>query len=199
MMTPTMDLFIVRHGNTFGPHDVVRRVGGRTDIPLVASGREQAKAVGQWLQSEGYAPAIIMHGPLSRQQETAELIAQEVGYKQLLQQITLSEIDYGVDENQPEAAVVERLGRDVLTAWDQDGVIPPGWAVNKAAIQQGWASAAAQAQAPCSVIVTSNGSARFANILTGQADCLPKLKTGAYGHLRGEAGQWQLISWNVRP
>ena len=37
-MTQTR-LVVARHGNTFGPKDVVTRVGGRTDLPLVASGR----------------------------------------------------------------------------------------------------------------------------------------------------------------
>ncbi|HAO37083.1 MAG TPA: histidine phosphatase family protein, partial [Hyphomonas sp.] len=35
-------LIIVRHGNTFDKGDTVTRVGGRTDLPLSASGLAQA-------------------------------------------------------------------------------------------------------------------------------------------------------------
>jgi broad specificity phosphatase PhoE len=36
-------LFVVRHGNTFDAGDVITRVGGRTDLPLSASGKAQAE------------------------------------------------------------------------------------------------------------------------------------------------------------
>ena len=53
-----MDLIatIVRHGNTFDGNEPVRRIGARTDLPLVASGFDQARALGQKL---GYHLADI--------------------------------------------------------------------------------------------------------------------------------------------
>ncbi len=42
-------LIIIRHGNTFNPDQTPLRVGAGTDIPLVTSGREQAKNIGLWL------------------------------------------------------------------------------------------------------------------------------------------------------
>ncbi len=195
-----MDLFIVRHGNTFGPNDVVRRVGSDTDIPLVEKGLEQATAVGTWLKENGYTPALVVRGPLLRHQQMATGLAEACGYTADIQEIhNLREINYGPDENQPEAAVLERLGSATLTAWDQDAIVPPNWEVDIPAIQQGWQQVANAAQTPCTVAVTSNGTARFANVLTSTAATMPKLKTGAIGHLRGKAGHWDVVNWNFRP
>ena len=50
-------LLIVRHGNTFAAGEVARRVG-KTDVPLVASGEEQAKELGQYLATRQLTPDI---------------------------------------------------------------------------------------------------------------------------------------------
>ena len=41
-----MLLLLARHGNTFDKGDKVVWVGARTDLPLTAKGREQARALG---------------------------------------------------------------------------------------------------------------------------------------------------------
>ena len=46
-------LIIARHGNTFNKGETPTRVGSRTDIPLVDSGKEQAKLIGEYLVKEG--------------------------------------------------------------------------------------------------------------------------------------------------
>ena len=40
-----VDIYIVRHGNTFDKGDVVTRVGARTDLGLSSSGQTQAEAL----------------------------------------------------------------------------------------------------------------------------------------------------------
>ncbi len=40
-------LYIVRHGNTFEPDEPPRRIGRRTDLPLVESGRAKEDKLGQ--------------------------------------------------------------------------------------------------------------------------------------------------------
>ena len=59
--------FIVRHGNTFGPGEVLRRVGARTDIPLVPSGEEQAQALGAWFAEQGICLLYTSPSPRDRQ------------------------------------------------------------------------------------------------------------------------------------
>ena len=60
-------LHLVRHGQaSFGAGDYDR---------LSAVGHEQARAVGVALRERGVAPAVLVHGSLRRQRETAEAIA----------------------------------------------------------------------------------------------------------------------------
>ena len=52
-------LIIARHGNTFGPGDTPTRVGARTDLPLVESGKAQAKALGLHFLENGLVPDVV--------------------------------------------------------------------------------------------------------------------------------------------
>lgn len=64
---------LVRHGETDWNRQ--RRIQGSTDIPLNATGRDQARRAGRVLA--GRAWSRIVASPLSRAAETATLIAQE--------------------------------------------------------------------------------------------------------------------------
>lgn len=64
---------LVRHGETEWNRQ--RRIQGSTDIPLNATGRDQARRAGRVLA--GRAWSRIVASPLSRAAETATLIAQE--------------------------------------------------------------------------------------------------------------------------
>ncbi|MCD8562767.1 MAG: histidine phosphatase family protein, partial [Alphaproteobacteria bacterium] len=66
-------LIIARHGNTFGPGDTVTYVGGRTDLPLVEKGVEQAKALGRYLKDNRLIPDVVYSSLLKRTQETARI------------------------------------------------------------------------------------------------------------------------------
>jgi probable phosphoglycerate mutase len=197
-------LFVVRHGNTFDTGDVVTRVGGRTDLPLSNSGWVQAEALAQHFSGTRFA--LAFHSPLARTRQTARAILfirpdwPEIQVKEFLR-----EIDYGPDENQPEAAVMARLGAAALKAWDEDGTVPPGWIVDPVAIRAGWAALlkeigglAADANV---LVVTSNGTARF---LPDVVDTAPggldrKLKTGAWGEIDVTPAGARIVSWNLRP
>ncbi|HRQ61108.1 MAG TPA: histidine phosphatase family protein [Alphaproteobacteria bacterium] len=72
-------LIIARHGNTFGPGDTVTYVGGRTDLPLVESGVEQAKALGRYLREHRLIPDVVYSSNLQRTQETARIAVKESG------------------------------------------------------------------------------------------------------------------------
>lgn len=70
-----MVISLVRHGQTAWNLD--RRMQGRTDVPLDAIGREQARAAVRDLG--GVAWATIVSSPLVRARETAEIIATGLG------------------------------------------------------------------------------------------------------------------------
>lgn len=196
-MTPR--LFIVRHGNTFDKGDVVTRVGGRTDLPLSASGRAQAAALARHFASSLFVTACS--GPLRRTRETAAaILAAQSSPPELTTELFLREIDYGPDENRPEDEVIARIGRAALEAWERDSVPPPGWRVDPAAITGNWQELFHDLRETSGdhLIVTSNGVARFALTAAGVNRPDAKLPTGGYGviELRPEP---VVLDWSLRP
>ncbi|MEA3388853.1 histidine phosphatase family protein [Sphingobium sp. CCH11-B1] len=193
-------LFIIRHGNTFASSAEARRVGARTDIPLVESGRMQAEQLGQWFAREKLAVRRILSSPLQRARQTAELIAAAVGVECAGSCDWLGEIDHGPDEDQPEAAVLARIGADALARWDEQAIPPDGWIVDAEARVQAWRAFFAEGGEGVDLLVTSNGAARFALVASGLSRGALKLRTGAFGELAvDDDGRVSLIRWDVRP
>lgn len=197
-------LYVVRHGNTFDAGDVVTRVGGRTDLPLSASGRTQAAALAAHFEGTRFAAALA--SPLERTRATARaILSRRTDSPALLIRSFLREIDYGRDENQPEEAVIARLGAAALKAWDEDGTPPEGWIVDTAAIRAGWTALLQEiAGLPADanvLVVTSNGTARFLPdvVDTSPSDLDRKLKTGAWGEILVDGSSSLIKVWNRRP
>ena len=71
----TVDLVLVRHGNTFGPEDPVVWVGAREDLPLVESGRAQAERLRAALVRLDWSPTAAVSGGLARQTEHLAIAA----------------------------------------------------------------------------------------------------------------------------
>jgi 2,3-bisphosphoglycerate-dependent phosphoglycerate mutase len=201
-------LIIARHGNTFEKGETPRRVGGRTDLPLVDSGREQAKAIGLWLKEKGYYPEAVYSSELKRTKETAKLALAAAGYKEPVFPLAIfNEIDYGPDENKTEDDVVTRIGQNDIDVWDSKAVVPPGWNFDPVQCIENWKNFAAhivEDQQDCVLVVTSNGIARFAPHITGDFDGFVqnhpiKISTGAVCVLKYENGRWSVKDWNVKP
>ncbi len=202
-------LIIARHGNTFGPGDVVTRVGARTDLPLVESGREQAAAIGRYLKEHKLIPDVVYASTLQRTQETAQIAIKESGVTNPVFVLDIfNEIDYGPDENKPEEDVVARIGQQALKDWDEQAIVPEGWKADPSAIIQNWVGFADQIRAhddnETVLVVTSNGIARFSPHLTGdfegfRAQYPLKLSTGALGVLKYDQGRWIVQDWNMKP
>ena len=193
-------LFIVRHGNTFDKGDTVTRVGGRTDLPLSASGRTQAEGLARHFATTRFTTA--RSGPLKRTRETARaILSVQPDAPELLTDLFLREIDYGPDENRPEEDVVARIGKPALEAWERDSVVPPGWRVDPAAIIGNWQQTFAELrdQPGAHLIVTSNGIARFALHAANAHRPDAKLGTAAWGEIVLDAEQARVEAWNVRP
>ena len=205
----TTRLIIARHGNTFGPGDTPTRVGRRTDLPLVASGEAQAKRIGDYLRRHQMAPDVVFAAPLKRSFDTARLAVEALGCDlPITIDARFSEIDYGLDENQPESAVAARIGDQALRDWNDHAKVPPGWRVDPKAIIGNWLAFGEMCRQSFSgrtvLVVTSNGIARFAPHLTGDFEGFRrkhgiKIATGALCFLRVQGSQWLVEQWNVRP
>lgn len=196
-------LLIARHGNTFDPGDTLLRVGLRTDLPLSVSGRQQAEILGRHLQDTEIHH--IYTSQLRRTFETANIALKD---REVIQDPTFNEVDYGTDDGQPEEKVVVRIGKDALQQWEQNAKVPEGWNINPDAIIQNWKTFAerllAEHEGQTILVVTSNGIARFAPHLCSDFEAFKanhklKLATGALASLAYTDGQWQVETWNVRP
>lgn len=193
-------IFIVRHGNTFGPDEAPRRIGASTDLPLVESGRVQADRLGAHFAARGLAVSRLSSSPLLRARETAERIGVALGHAPDDRLPWLNEIDHGPDEGQPEDAVIARIGTNAIERWDQQGIAPSNWNVDADARIAAWRAFFQQKSQGDHLLVTSNGAARFALLALGIATDGLKLRTGAYGELAtGPDSQITLSGWDIRP
>ena len=90
---PSQSFCLIRHGETTANADGL--IAGITDVPLTASGRDQARA----LSDVSWAKAITIYAsPLSRAQQTAELAFPG---RRIQLHSGLRERDWGVFEGRP--------------------------------------------------------------------------------------------------
>lgn len=202
-------LIIARHGNTFGSDDTPTRVGARTDLPLVESGREQARKIGKYLSENRLIPDVVYTSNLKRTIETAEIAIKESGVSNPTYQLDMfNEVDYGPDENKPEAEVIARIGEQVIKDWDESAIVPEGWVVDPDKIIENWKKFEDQIRAfddnETILVVTSNGIARFAPHITGDFENFAthhkiKLSTGALAIFEYKDGGWAIKEWGLKP
>ena len=199
-------LYIARHGNTFDPSEMPRRIGRRTDLSLSASGRKQADRLGEYFAESNISFSVLFAAPLKRTMETAAAIAsQQKTPPSVALEASLLEIDYGSDDGKTEAEVIARIGEDAVKKWNDDAIPPPGWNVDAKALTESWrklfARIAAIAPGAVALAVTSNGVARFAlDAATNVDPAFPrKLRTGAYGRIDINDNNTTVAQWDMRP
>ncbi|PWY55732.1 phosphoglycerate mutase [Legionella qingyii] len=206
----TTRLLVARHGNTFAPGDIVRRVG-TTDLPLVDSGLNQGQKLGTYLKNNELIPDVIFTSKLKRAIQTAEQAQSTMGTNLPIETLAIfNEIDYGPDENQPEEHVVARLGKEAMNAWESQAIVPAGWNVDPALLIQNWMDFSTRIRkeypGKTCLVVTSNGIARFAPYLTGDFATFStqfgiKVATGALCVFENKepSETWNCLAWNVKP
>lgn len=203
-------LIIARHGNTFEAGQTPTRVGARTDLPLTQKGEEQARALGRYLAEQRLIPDVVYSSNLQRTIQTAKIAIKESGFTNPVFQLDIfNEIDYGPDENKPEDEVFARIGEQAIKDWDEFAKAPDGWIVEPQEIIKNWIDFADQISAhddnETVLVVTSNGTARFAPYITGNFEAFSrdfdiKLSTGALAILKhGRDSGWRVECWNVKP
>lgn len=206
-MTQTT-LIIARHGNTFNPGEPPRRVGGRTNLALTESGLAQATALGQHLFAKNLIPELVFSSQQRRALQTAALVIEQITPDIPIEPLAIfNELDYGPDENMPEDVVLARIGAQALKDWDERAIPPPGWQIDPPSLIRSWIDFGQFVTKNYTdrtvMVVTSNGTARFAPHMTGdfegfRAHFPLKLSTGAYGVLKHDGLRWIVESWNVR-
>ena len=209
-------IVVARHGNTFAEGETPRRIGAKTNPPLVETLR--GTSAGLYLKARALVPSAIYAAPLIRTMQTAELVAAASGAKcavTILNEFT--EIDYGPDENKTESEVFLRLGKGdpdkgkaIVEEWNVSAATPDGWRVDVRSIIAAWFEFAAEVErempGKTALLVTSNGIIRFAPHLTGDFVAFAnerelKVATGAVCIFEKEADEkfWTCREWNVKP
>ncbi len=202
-------LIVARHGNTFEPGEAPRRVGARTDLPLTAKGIEHGRNLGAYLKKINLLPDRIYTSNLLRTRQMATEILNVTGLQVTPQQSDIfNELDYGPDENKTEDHVIARLGEQAMADWEEKAILPPGWSPDTQTIIARWKDFADtltdERPGGTTLIITSNGIARFALTLPGHFEETGrqfglKLATGAFGILEHDGLNWEVQDWNVRP
>jgi uncharacterized phosphatase len=111
-----MTIALIRHGQTDWNKE--RRLQGSSDIPLNATGREQAAEVGDILVAQRHEQdwAAVVTSPLSRARETGAIIAEKLGLELGRSYDGFAELDFGVAEG---ATIDEAIVK--WPAWDAEG------------------------------------------------------------------------------
>lgn len=200
-----MHVILARHGNTFDPGDQPVWVGARTDLPLVAKGREQARRIGEALRAANLVPRRTLAGPLKRTRETANLVLAAAGASTAKVEIDerLREIDYGTWEGRSSDEIDRAGSGEELRAWDEDGVWPSqaGWPFTYDEYLQRFLEmldSLERADDDPTLIVSSNGLFKIFAKSIGD-DTAKKMATGHLALLKVANGRRDVLCWNLQP
>lgn len=205
-----MRLILLRHGNTFAPGDRVVWVGARSDPPLVAKGREQARAAGRAIREADLRPDIVLCGPLRRTRQMAEILTRSLQWSgpSPTHSDALREIDYGRWEGRSNEEIRTAFGSDALEGWQRRSLWPQGhgWKPGPRAILDAWQAMidgieARHGATATALIITSNGILRILAPRYGIAPDAAKVGTGRLclieGSPAGAPGGERALAWNV--
>ncbi len=208
-----MNLYLIRHGNTFEPDEKVVWAGSRNDLPLVRKGLEQAETAAKWLLDNNVKPAVLFCGPLARTRTFASIIRERIGLSAPLIDQRLNELDYGEWSGLTDAEVSGLFGEDALTAWRDEGTWPArgNWGKSEAEVLEETraflSDMADKFSSEDSVIaVTSNGRLKYFlkacrhNVPAGEIS----VKTGRICLISCHAGPGEgvlcdVLFWNKKP
>ncbi len=74
-----MIICFARHGQT--EQNRLKKIQGQRDFPLNDTGKEEAHLLGKWIKDNDNNFDIIMSSPLTRALETAQIIKEEIDFK----------------------------------------------------------------------------------------------------------------------
>lgn len=188
-------LILVRHGNTFEEGQIPLQVGAKTDLPLTEKGRHQAEQMALYLKRQNRSPAAIFAGPLKRQTESAQIIANAFSLPFHCES-ALTEIDYGLWEGLSADELSKRWPQE-YAAWNESAKWPEnlfGSSSNEHKMKLEQWLQRLRASSPMNgpiIAVTSNGLLRFFKN--------EKVKTGHFCEIILSLEDYQITSWNRNP
>jgi 2,3-bisphosphoglycerate-dependent phosphoglycerate mutase len=117
-------LVLVRHGQSLW--NLQNRFTGWVDVPLTATGEDEARQAGERLRGSTFDVAYT--SALTRAQETLRLILETSGISvPVIRDAALNERDYGDLAGLDKAATAARYGEEQVHIWRRSfDVAPPG-------------------------------------------------------------------------
>jgi len=211
-----MKLLLVRHGNTFEAGETPVRVGANEDMPLTATGEDQAHALAARLQAAAIRPALFVCGPLKRTRRHTEIVMADLGAEGTAEiDPRLTEIDYGPWGGLSDADIVARFGPAAareLDAWEKESRWPTEtaqWMPGAETVTRNLRDLTAELTGrlganETALVCSSNGILRYFLALTPeglaghQAAGKAKIATGAASLLDVTDGDARILFWNVK-
>ena len=208
-----MRLILVRHGNTFEPGTPAVWVGARTDLPLAAKGRVQARQVGEFLLRGRVSLAAMYCGPLKRTVDTAAIVAETTASLSppgIKIDERLRELDYGLWEGLTTQRIAELYGPHEIESWETESVWPKsaGWKPEKRVVLANvqnlldeWEATLRSGADATVLVVSSNGFFRLLAERMGVPAAGRKMATGHISivTLVAPEHRWHVDAWNVSP
>jgi broad specificity phosphatase PhoE len=193
-------LFLVRHGNTFLPHEKAVWVGVKEDLPLVPEAKNQARRLANFMRKEKLFFDRAFCSVLQRTLVFGQEICQQIGFEgALIRDVRLNEIDFGLWSALSSEQVEEKFPAE-LAAWKESSQWPKnaGFAPSQEQIEQQVGSFVRDLQTSQNVlVVSSNGRLRyFLSQLCGLAP--QPMLTGAISSMTFRDHRWHLDFWNKR-
>lgn len=211
-----MRLLLVRHGNTFEAGETPVRVGANEDLPLTATGEDQAHALAVQLQASAIRPDLFICGPLMRTRRHTEIVMADLAAPGAAEiDPRLTEIDYGPWGGMGDQDIVARFGPAAareLAAWEKESRWPtetarwmPGAETVTRNLRNLTAELAGRLGADeTALICSSNGILRYFLELTPeglaehQAAGKAKMATGAAALLDVTDKDVRVLFWNIK-
>ncbi|NQY44198.1 MAG: histidine phosphatase family protein [Legionellales bacterium] len=115
-----MNLYFVRHGNTFNSNEKPRQIGAKTDIPLTEKGIEQIRQLKKHFSTKNISFANYYCGSLKRQIQTAQILSDNDRVNIVHE---LDEIDYGLWENLTSDEIKNKFPTE-YKKWNKQAIWP---------------------------------------------------------------------------
>lgn len=180
-------LYLMRHGET--DWNVAGRWQGHTDVPLNATGREQAHAVAETLRHAGLRR--VVSSDLSRARETAHIVATRLGIELVYVDASLRERAFGPFEGLTREECV-RLHPVSWQAWREEQVAPEGaedMATLAVRVVAGLRRVAEEvARDEAAVLVVTHGGALRAALAQATGTQPPPIANGAVWRVQWDDG-----------
>lgn len=179
---------LVRHGQTDWNRDGLLQ--GTSDIPLNATGLEQAHEAARRLAGSGWN--VVVSSPLARASQTAEILAEELGIRVAATYPELAERDYGELEGTSSADAIRRW-----PARDYPGAEPLAHvaARGRAALDRVHADLG-DAAAP---LVVCHGTIIRYTLAALAGRPVPGIDNGSISRVRREGARWVVETVNGVP